>query len=340
MTRSDALRAPEGATTAEPDESAPLVVVFAPSPILTITIEGDLDDPGDADVHVHAGGQGVWQARMLRSLGARVRVVAALAGETGQVLRDLLRDEGLELVAVERAGKGAAYIHDRRGGDREPVVETAGDALSRHELDELYGLALREGLRADAVVLSGPVGDEVLPADTYRRLAADLRAGDALTVVDLAGDRLAAALGAGVDVVKVSHEELIADGRIADGEQGDLGRLAEAMRGVRDDGARIVIVTRAADPALVLHDDVLLEVTGPTVEVVDHTGAGDSFTAATTAVLAAGGAVRDAVALGAAAGAVNSTRHGLGTGDPETVRQVAEAVRIRELRGDGTTTED
>jgi 1-phosphofructokinase len=34
------------------------VVIFAPLPILTVTIE---DRAGEPDIHVHAGGQGVWQ---------------------------------------------------------------------------------------------------------------------------------------------------------------------------------------------------------------------------------------------------------------------------------------
>mgnify|MGYP001148470696 CR=1 FL=1 len=45
------------------------IVIFAPSPVLTVTIE---DDPDGPDVHFHAGGQGVWQARMLRRIGADV----------------------------------------------------------------------------------------------------------------------------------------------------------------------------------------------------------------------------------------------------------------------------
>ena len=45
------------------------VVVLAPSPLLTVTIE---DLAGEPDIHVHPGGQGIWQARMLTSLGVRV----------------------------------------------------------------------------------------------------------------------------------------------------------------------------------------------------------------------------------------------------------------------------
>ena len=51
--------------TSEP-AAHPAVVIFAPLPVLTVTVE---DRSGEADIHVHAGGQGVWQSRMVSSLG-------------------------------------------------------------------------------------------------------------------------------------------------------------------------------------------------------------------------------------------------------------------------------
>ncbi len=298
------------------------VVVFAPSPSLTITIE---ERSNDGDIHLHAGGQGVWQARMVRALGADVTLCATFAGETGRVLRHLIEDEGFDLVSRDREGTGAAYIHDRRHGRRETIIETSGDPLTRHDLDELYGLTLREGMDSDIVLLSGPAGDEVLPADVYRRLAADLRTCRCRVMADLSGARLDAALAGRVDIVKVSHEELIADGRI-DSDQPDA--IIAEMRRIRDAGADIVIVTRAELPLLLLEDDQVHQVAAPIMEVVDKSGAGDSFTAAAAATLAGGGTVREAVTLGAAAGALNVTRHGLGTGDPAAIRRMSEFVRM------------
>ena len=37
------------------------------------------------------------------------------------------------------------------------------------------------------------------------------------------------------------------------------------------------------------------------------------------------------VALGAAAGALNVTRHGLGTGDPQTIAKLRELVKVRTI---------
>ena len=300
------------------------VVIFAPSPVLTVTVE---DHPDGPEVHLHAGGQGVWQARMLLRLGVDVAMVSVLTGESGRMLRHLLGDEGVRVVAVDRTGRGAAYVHDRRGGERVKVVETGGEPISRHDLDELYGLMLGEGLSADLVILSGPASEEALPADVYRRLAADLRTGGRRVIVDLAGDRLTAALAGGVSLVKVSDEELLADGRI---HENDTHHIVAAMKAMHSEGAETVVVTRNSDPLLLLSEGAVVEIITPTMEVADTSGAGDSLTAGVAASLARGSSVRDAVTLGAAAGALNVTRHGLGTGDAQTIEKLRELVTVRE----------
>ncbi|WAC65213.1 PfkB family carbohydrate kinase [Agrococcus sp. SL85] len=204
----------------------PRVLVFAPAPSLTVTIE-QLGD--EADVHLHVGGQGVWQARMLVALGVEVALVCTVTGEVGRVVRHLLDDERLEVVAIKREGIAPAYVHDRRSGEREAVVEEDGSSLERHALDDLYSATLREAARADLVILSGPDGDDVLLPEVYRRLASDVRALGRPVMVDLAGPRLEAAIEGGLDVLKVSHEELVADGRVADGDD----EAQAARRGAR-----------------------------------------------------------------------------------------------------------
>lgn len=300
------------------------ITVFAPSPILTVTVE---DNPAGSEIHVHAGGQGVWQARMMLRLGLSVTMCCVLTGETGVVLRHLLEEEGITVAPVERSGRGAAYLHDRRDGKRTVIAEEHGEPLGRHELDEIYGVVLREGLDSGLVILSGPSDEETLPADTYRRLAADLRAAGARVLVDLAGERLAAAIDGGVDVLKVSDEELRADGRV---QGSSVDEVVAAMRELHRSGARTVIVSRETEPILLLDDHGVLEVTMPELEVADTRGAGDSLTAGVAAGLARGETAREAVTLGAAAGALNVTRHGLGTGDAEAIAALRSTITVQE----------
>lgn len=301
------------------------VTIFAPSPILTVTVE---DHPDGSEIHVHAGGQGVWQARMLVQLGVSVTVCCVLTGELGVVVRHLLEDEGIAVEVIPREGRGAAYLHDRRGGARQEIAAEHGDPLGRHELDELYGAVLRSALASKATILSGPSDEAALPSDTYRRLAADLHTAGATVIVDLAGDRLIAALAGGVDLLKVSDEELVADGLLAGS---DVAAIAESMHGLRDRGAQAVIVTRASEPLLLADVHGILEVVPPQLEVADHRGAGDSLLAGTVAALVRGEPLREAITLGVAAGALNVTRHGLGTGNADAVAELRALATSRQL---------
>ncbi|MGE2722443.1 1-phosphofructokinase family hexose kinase [Mycolicibacterium celeriflavum] len=307
------------------------VVIFAPLPVLTVTVE---NRSGDADIHVHAGGQGVWQSRMMVSLGVPVVLCSALGGETGDVLCHLLPARDITVQTVPVSARNGAYVHDRRSGEREVVAEAGGSPLDRHELDSLYEVTLTEGLTHGRVLLSGPQEDDVLPADLYRRLSTDLGANGCKVAADLSGERLEAVLAGGPDLIKVSHEELLHDGRAKSDEAKD---LVAAMRSMRDEGAGTIIVSRSGDaPALALlgeddggDDGDVVEITMPTLEPADSAGAGDSMTAGIVAALASGRPLREAFRIGAACGALNVVRHGLGTGGARAVETLAERVELR-----------
>ena len=308
-------------------ESGASAVVFAPSPLLTVTIEPSAD--GDAEIHVHAGGQGFWIARMLAVLGLRVVVCGSFGGEAGFVARKLIEAEGVRVHAVPAAGGNGAYVHDRRSGTRVTLASMPARPLSRHEVDELYGAALVESLEAGVCVLAGAAGSDVVPADTYRRLAADLGANGAMVVADLSGRALDAAVAGGLAVLKVSDEELRRDGRVADVD--DLDALQAAMVALVAAGAANVVVTRADRPAVALLDGELLEIGPPRLTTLDTHGAGDSLTAGIAAGLVQGATLREAVRLGAAAGALNVTRRGLATGNRDEIERFAAHVAVRPL---------
>ena len=302
------------------------VMVFAPAPQLTVTIEQQHDLP---ELHVHPGGQGIWQTRMITSLGAEVILCAAVGGEVGRVLEPLLDFKGVTLRTVQRETGSGWYVHDRREGTRREIAERPGTPLTRHELDELYNLALAEGLRAGIAVLSGPAHPSVIHPDVYRRLAGDLRANGCRVIADLCGQHLQAVLEAGLHVVKVSHEELITDGLAADDSD---EALTDALVKLHEDGAEAALVSRADLGALAMINDQIYQVVTPRLTPAEHRGAGDSMTAGVAAVLARGGDLSQAVRTGAAAGALNVTRHGLGTGHLDAVQVLTERVQLTPIR--------
>jgi 1-phosphofructokinase len=264
-----------------------------------------------------------------------VILCTSFGGETGTVLASLIDGFGLQVHAVEVDGANGSYVHDRRSGQRREVAAMAASPLSRHQLDELYGVTIAAGLDAAVTVLGGPSDEAVIDADTYRRLATDLRHNGVMVVADLSGAPLAAALAGGIDVLKMSHEELLDERRI---HALDRSQVITAMRTLNDEGARAVIITCADLPTLALIDDDVVEVTAPRLEPLDTRGAGDSVTAGITAALARGEDLIAALELGTAAGTLNVTRRGLATGSRRPIEQVASHVHSHPAPTEEATT--
>lgn len=301
-------------------------MVFAPAPILTVTVDKGIE--GTPEVHLHAGSQGFWVARMLASLNVPVTLCAPFGDDTGRVLRVLIEAEGVAVRGVEMHGANGSYVHDRRSGERIEIVDVPAAELTRHEIDDLYDAALIAGLATRVTVLTGPPPSTPFPADIYRRLAADIRTNGGLVLADLAGERLQAALDGGINMLKISHEELIEEDLAADNEPSSiLAGMAKLVAGGTDN----VLVSRAADPAFARTGDKAAEIIVPRFEPNEFRGSGDSMTAGLATGLARGMELEATLRLAAAAGALNVTRSGLGTGHRDEIEQLSQRIEVRPL---------
>ena len=321
------------APTTEP--CRPRLCVLGPTPLLMVEVEGT--DDGDADVHLHPGGQGLWVARMAQSLGAEVTICGPFGGEVGAVLLPMLASEQFTVRAVPYNTGNGAYIHDQRTGDRTTLAHMRPEPLSRHELDDLYGTVLVEALESDLVVITGAEPAEVLPANFFSRITRDVRSAGKPIVADLSGDAARAAAAEGPTVLKMSHEEIVAGGLATDDS---LAALEVAGRALAAEGVGAAIISRAGEPTLIVTDSTAQLVRGPVVTPLDHRGAGDSLTAGVAVALARGASIADAARLGAAAGALNVTRRGLGTGRREQIERFAEQITVEPLQLAAPTTTD
>jgi len=316
------------------DPVRPKVALFAPHPLLTVTLE--LEGSERQQIHFHAGGQGAWVARMVAQMGAIPILCGLIGGESGGLLRGLLAqaiDPG-ELRLVNSSAASGCYVTDRREGPRKLVAMTLSDPPSRHELDELFSLTCAEAVACGWLIVCNPMPASALPLEIYGDLVADAKANGCKTLVDLSSPRMDSALRGRPDVAKLNDWELA---ELVCGPVSEPAQLLAAAQRLRDDGsgggANTVIVTRGEQPALVLDSEGARWLTPPRFEHGYREGCGDSMMGALTASWACGASFERALAVGAAAGAANFLRHGLGSASREVVDRLVGSVTLEPWPG-------
>lgn len=312
---------------------AATIAVFAPSVWLTVTIERSLD--GSDDIHLHAGGQGIWIARMLRQLDQAPVVCAPIGGESGRAFHGLSADWGIELRAVTTSAPSPVEISDRRDSDeRAQLARTAPPVLTRHETDELYNHTLEMALSTGTCVITGQYPERSVPTSFYGRLGQDLERYGVKVVGDVHDEELAAFLeGGSLELLKVSDGDLVQDGLIEKGDRSEASAL-RAARELQERGAKAVVISRSDNPVIACFPDGAFRVTGPELEKVDSQGSGDSMTAACAASVAAGIDTEPMLARAWAAGAANITRRGSGGASAGLVDELLRRVEVQPIEED------
>jgi 1-phosphofructokinase len=308
-------------TSGQAGSSAARVAIFGPHPLLTVTLERE--GPEREQVHFHAGGQGVWVARMVACLGAEPVLCGFTGGESGELLDGLLSRLGGERRLVRTASPSGCYVTDRRSAERELLACTLSDPPSRHELDALFPLAYAEAIADGWLVVANPMPAEALPLEIYGDLVADARAGGCRTLVDLSAPRLQSALRGEPDLVKLNDWELAG---FVHGPVSEPAQLLGGAQRLREQGAGAVVVTRGEQPALALVGERAWWLTPPRLEHGYREGCGDAMLGALAAGWAQGEELERALMVGAAAGAANFLRHGLGSASREVVERLVDSV--------------
>lgn len=229
-----------------------------------------------APAQTHPGGGGINVARVLHRLGADVLALYAAGGATGLVLRELLEHEHIPAQAIEITDETReSFTAHENSSSQDFRFVLPGPTLSEPEWRACLNELARHGT-PKYVIASGSLPPGV-PDDFCAQMAAQARAQGSQFVIDSSGPALAAALQAGVYLVKPSLRELRdLTGLALDTES----QWCEAARGLIKQGqAHIVALSLGEDGALLVTDQQAWRARALKVDVASTIGAGDSFLA-------------------------------------------------------------
>ena len=251
------------------------------------------------DLEVLGGGKGANQALAAALSGARVELVACV-GDDGLGARRTAELEagGVGTGRVRRAGgrlTGMAFVRLTPDGENDIVVAPGANAL----LSPADVEAARDLLVPGTVLL----GQLEVPMEATAR-AFEIAWPGVVTMLNCSPWRsLPPEMLARLDVLVVNEHEAQALTGVA---AATLEGATEAVSVLRRLGPDMVVVTLGAAGAVVSAGGEPVHVPAPRARVVDTTGAGDAFTGAMAARLAAGDDLATAVRFGAAVGSATT----------------------------------
>lgn len=246
------------------------------------------------------GGKGANQAVACSRLGAQTAMVGRVGeDEFGPKLRGSLEHSGVNVDAVrvdpESPSGVAVILLEEEGENRIVVMKGANDRFTDEDLAAAGGL-LRE---ADTVLMPLEI-----PLHVVAGVAEQARASGVRSVLDVAPAKPAAAetgVLSLVDMVSPNESEVEALTGIP---VRDLDSARRAARGLREMGARDVVLKLGEQGCYWLGEQGEEHVPAFPIDPVDTTAAGDAFTGCLAVSIARGIAMREALNRANAAGAL------------------------------------
>lgn len=246
------------------------------------------------------GGGGLNVSRALQHLGAASVAVYAAGGPTGEMLRLLLDQSGIEHRPVPIENWTRENIHiEELSSQQQYRFGMPGPALSDDEWQRCLDAVSAIDPAPDYLVASGSLPPGV-PEDFYASVARRARERGTRVIVDTSGAALRSAVDAGVYAIKPNMRELAAlAGEPVDRE----AKQEEACRKLVERGrCEVVMASFGGNGVLMVTADRCKRVRAPVVPIRSKVGAGDCSVAGLVLGLARGLDVAEAVLLAVAAG--------------------------------------
>lgn len=259
-------------------------------------------------------------------LGGAAFVTGFMYNENGSLFEKALDKEGIPFSFIWNPGRVRENYKFIDGKGVLTEVNEEGREVAGEKLCDLLDFVRVQAAKSEAAVISGgaPKGT---PASFYKDLVTAAK-GAKIVAADTYGDRLKAALEAGVDLIKPNLDELSAT---LGGEFSARNEQLAGARALAKAGAKHVLLSLGGEGSILTDGEETYYAEGVRVAVESTVGAGDAMLAAATKSLAEGLPLAEILRRAAAAGTASVTERSDPSFKKETYDKIYALTKVTKL---------
>lgn len=307
-----------------------MILTVCLSPSTDVTVELDSLSVGKTNVvkskTLSFTGKALNVAIGVARLGGNPYATGFMYNENGYMFENALDKEGVPFTFVWNKGRVRENYKFIDKKSMLTEVNDVGEEVGEEKTRELLGVLAPLSARSSATVISGSLPKGV-SADYYESLfkAADQ---NSIRIADASGDKLLAALRAGVDLIKPNLDEI----------QSTLGRefldkddLLTGCRELLDKGAKTVLVSLGKKGAVITNGSRHFYCKSMNVAVNSTVGAGDAMVAAAAMQAVQSAPMEEILRASVAAGTARVTTVGQISFTKEKYEEVYKSLTVKEI---------
>lgn len=259
-------------------------------------------------------------------LGGAAFVTGFMYNENGSLFEKALDKEGIPFSFIWNPGRVRENYKFIDGKGVLTEVNEEGREVAGEKLRDLLDFVRVQAAKSEAAVISGgaPKGT---PASFYKDLITAAK-GAKIVAADTYGDRLKAALEAGVDLIKPNLDELSAT---LGGEFSARNEQLAGARALAKAGAKHVLLSLGGEGSILTDGEETYYAEGVRVAVESTVGAGDAMLAAATKSLAEGLPLAEILRRAVAAGTASVTERNDPSFKKETYDKIYALTKVTKL---------
>lgn len=270
-----------------------------------------------------AGGGGINVSKAIVRLGGSSLAVFTSGGPVGEMLKDLVKKEGVIFEAIQTVTPTREnFIAVDDTTNSQYRFGFSGNILSDSEVKKI--LETISNLKPGFLVVSGSL-NEGLATDFYQKVAEIARKSNSKLIVDTSGEALKKVLETGCYLIKPNVGELA---KLVGAERLEMEEVNEAAKKIiAKGGAEIVVVSLGPQGAVLVTKDAYEYVPAPNVAKKSTVGAGDSMVGGMVWALSQNKNLKEVVRWGVACGSAATMNEGTQLFKPEDANRLFEWLR-------------